>query len=93
MIFNFYLIFFFFFKFLPPPQKTELTPAMNFFTHAPNKTALLSQARASARRWGEKAPLSPLDGVVVVLKCDFDVQGSFTSGGSPLLGLCLYIYI
>jgi aspartyl-tRNA(Asn)/glutamyl-tRNA(Gln) amidotransferase subunit A len=42
------------------------------------------EAQASDRRWKQGAPLGPLDGVPVVWKDLFDVQGVSTTAGSEL---------
>jgi aspartyl-tRNA(Asn)/glutamyl-tRNA(Gln) amidotransferase subunit A len=44
----------------------------------------LQEAQASERRWKHGAPLGPLDGVPIVWKDLFDVQGTTTTAGSAL---------
>lgn len=44
------------------------------------------QAEASARRWRNGAPLSPLDGVLVAVKDEYDVVGYGTTCGTKFLG-------
>ena len=45
----------------------------------------LREARASAARYREKAPLGPLDGVPVAIKDLFDIKGIVTTAGSKVL--------
>ena len=45
----------------------------------------LREARASAARYREKAPLGPLDGVPVAIKDLFDIEGIVTTAGSKVL--------
>jgi Asp-tRNA(Asn)/Glu-tRNA(Gln) amidotransferase A subunit family amidase len=44
------------------------------------------QAEASARRWQKGAPLSPLDGVPIAVKDEYDVVGYGTTCGTKFLG-------
>ncbi|HEX8952812.1 MAG TPA: amidase [Polyangia bacterium] len=44
------------------------------------------QAEAAAKRWHEGAPLSPLDGVPVAIKDEYDVAGYPTTHGTRFLG-------
>ena len=60
---------------------------MAIFAHKPSTEEVLRQAKESTLRWMEKKPLSLLDGVIVPIKCEFDVKGFVSSGGSPILGL------
>jgi Asp-tRNA(Asn)/Glu-tRNA(Gln) amidotransferase A subunit family amidase len=45
-----------------------------------------AQARASAERFREGAPLGPLDGVPVAIKDEFNVKGYPTTSGTAFLG-------
>ncbi|CAK7219026.1 hypothetical protein SCUCBS95973_003683 [Sporothrix curviconia] len=42
---------------------------------------VLTAAKASAARWAAGAPLGPLDGVPITIKCDIDVQGYVSTAG------------
>lgn len=44
------------------------------------------QAEASARRWQKRAPRSPLDGILVAVKDEYDVAGYPTTCGTKFLG-------
>jgi Asp-tRNA(Asn)/Glu-tRNA(Gln) amidotransferase A subunit family amidase len=62
---------------LDPPMRTFI------LVDAP---AVKRQAEASAARWRMGQPLSPLDGVPVALKDEFDVAGYPTTCGAKFLG-------
>jgi Asp-tRNA(Asn)/Glu-tRNA(Gln) amidotransferase A subunit family amidase len=44
------------------------------------------QAEAAAKRWSKNVPLSPLDGVPVAVKDEYDVVGYATTCGTKFLG-------
>jgi Asp-tRNA(Asn)/Glu-tRNA(Gln) amidotransferase A subunit family amidase len=62
-----------------------LTPPLRALT-AWKEEELLAQARASATRWKEGKPLSPLDGVPIPVKEELDVAGYPTTAGTAFLG-------
>lgn len=62
---------------------TRLGPALNAFTHL--DPGARAQAEASARRWQSGAPLSPLDGVPMVLKDNLCSQGLPAAWGNAAL--------
>ena len=51
-----------------------------------NKEDLMQQARASAQRWREGRPLSPIDGVPVAIKDELDMTPFPTHMGTSFLG-------
>ncbi len=57
---------------------------MNFFI-ARHPAELAQAAEASATRWARGAPLSPLDGVPVVIKDELDLAGYATTLGTKFL--------
>lgn len=65
-------------------DRFEATDRMAFFI-ARRPDEALRDAEASARRWREGAPLSPLDGVPVVVKDEVDVAGYPTTLGTSFL--------
>ncbi|MCC6748890.1 MAG: amidase [Deltaproteobacteria bacterium] len=60
-------------------------PAMRIFI-AQARGDLLAQARAATERWARGEPLSPLDGVPVAVKDEFDQLGYPTTVGTRFLG-------
>jgi Asp-tRNA(Asn)/Glu-tRNA(Gln) amidotransferase A subunit family amidase len=60
-------------------------PPMRMFI-ALNPDDVRAQARASTERWKSGSPKSPLDGVPVAIKDEFDVMGYPTTCGTSFLG-------
>ncbi len=56
-------------------------PHLHAFIHVCGPLAM-QQAQASAQRWAQKTPLGLLDGVVVALKDNIDVQGMACTAGT-----------
>lgn len=63
-------------------ERANLSPAGVFICLMTDRAK--QEAQASDRRWKQGAPLGPLDGVPVVWKDLFDVQGVCTTAGSEL---------
>ena len=63
---------------------TNMTRALNAMCHLDEKTTLV-MAEASARRWKKGAPLSPLDGVPVLIKDLLLTKGWPTRRGSKTI--------
>ena len=63
-------------------ERASISPAGVFICLLTERAK--QEAQASDRRWKQGAPLSPLDGVPVVWKDLFDVQGVSTTAGSEL---------
>ncbi|WP_206995741.1 amidase [Trinickia mobilis] len=60
-------------------KRAQQVPAL-FISTTPERA--LAEAEASAVRWQNRAPLSPLDGVPVAWKDLFDISGTVTTAGS-----------
>jgi Asp-tRNA(Asn)/Glu-tRNA(Gln) amidotransferase A subunit family amidase len=63
----------------------RLDPPMRTFI-ALDEGDVRRQAEAAAKRWQKGAPLSPLDGVPVAVKDEYDVAGYGTTCGTKFLG-------
>ncbi|MDB4965993.1 MAG: Amidase [Myxococcales bacterium] len=63
----------------------HMEPAMRTFI-ALDEADVRRQAEASAKRWRAREPLSPLDGVPVAVKDEYDVVGYPTTCGTKFLG-------
>lgn len=62
----------------------RLNPIFNMFYHFEEKSARIA-AEASAKRWADNAPLSPLDGVPISIKDSIAMQGTPMRGGSKVV--------
>ena len=63
----------------------RMDPPMRAF-FALDEADVRRQAEASAKRWQKGAPASPLDGVLVAVKDEYDVAGYATTCGTKFLG-------
>src|SRR6185437_6494444 len=63
----------------------RMDPPMRAF-FALDEADVRRQAEASAKRWQKGAPSSPLDGVLVAVKDEYDVAGYATTCGTKFLG-------
>src|SRR5262245_62349309 len=63
----------------------RMEPPMRTFI-ALDAAEVRRQAEASAARWDKGAPLSPLDGVPVAVKDEYDLVGFGTTCGTKYLG-------
>jgi len=60
----------------------EIDPSINAFVHVARASAL-AQAAASDRRWRERQPLSPIDGMAIGVKDIIETEDMPTGQGSP----------
>ncbi|HEX8714571.1 MAG TPA: amidase, partial [Solirubrobacteraceae bacterium] len=63
----------------------RMDPPMRTFI-ALDEADVRRQAEASRQRWSQGAPRSPLDGVLVAIKDEYDVAGYPTTCGTKFLG-------
>jgi Asp-tRNA(Asn)/Glu-tRNA(Gln) amidotransferase A subunit family amidase len=61
----------------------EIDPRINAFVHVVPEAAL-AQAAASDRRWRERRPLSPIDGMAIGIKDIIETEDMPTGQGSPI---------
>jgi Asp-tRNA(Asn)/Glu-tRNA(Gln) amidotransferase A subunit family amidase len=62
----------------------SLNPELNAFVHVADRDVLRTRAAESDRRWRDKEPLSPIDGMAIGIKDIIETEDMPTGQGSPI---------